>query len=110
MNQATLLTLFLSGFVTLVCLDIVSMATANTCQNTDIVPKLNIIKSKILQKTSLCQGGFKIRINSEVNELSQRVETLLALLDKGVVRWGEWGDWTPCDNTICNIAHRKRLC
>ncbi|CAH1790102.1 unnamed protein product [Owenia fusiformis] len=90
--------------------DIVSMATANTCQNTDVVPKLEIIKSEVLEKFSDGHDEFKIRIDSEMKDASDKVDALIKLLDAGRVWWGDWGDWTPCDNTICNIAHRKRLC
>ncbi|CAH1798312.1 unnamed protein product [Owenia fusiformis] len=30
--------------------------------------------------------------------------------DRATVRWGDWGYWSGCDDSRCNVVHRARLC
>ncbi|CAH1778956.1 unnamed protein product [Owenia fusiformis] len=54
------------------------------------------------------QSDFKREVNLKIQLLDDKISKVLDIL--GEVTWGDWGEWSACDMSVCNIAHRERPC
>ncbi|CAH1798441.1 unnamed protein product [Owenia fusiformis] len=72
--------------------------------------ELKIIRDDILNKSP---ADFKTEVNNKMQSLDDKVSEILRKLDssdEGRVMWGDWGDWSACDTSKCNIVYRERPC
>ncbi|CAH1779916.1 unnamed protein product, partial [Owenia fusiformis] len=70
------------------------------------------IATAILQSEERMKSFITTLIEKHEGETQANIENLRReIIGKCVgAHWGDWGEWSVCDTTICNIAHRIRKC